>query len=255
VKSPTGAARNLKAILKRAVKSTDLPGPADDDPVAVLVMSFLLWESTTEKAARAYRRLVEETVDFNDLRVSMPQETADLIGERYPLVMDRAQRLRAVLRDIYLREHGVSLDGLRKTTKRDVKQYIETLDGIVPYVASRVLLLSFDTHAVPVDEQLRERLVQESVVEETMTLPDLTAWLGRQIRAGDGVAAHQALQAWVESKAGGRSGRVRSKTAGTHRGSTSGKGKRAGGTSSSTKRSAGRSSAPARKTARRSRSV
>src|SRR5688500_18082658 len=56
------------------------------DPLAALVVSMLLWDSTTDKAIAAYERLMEGSVDFNDLRVCMPQETIELIGPRYPRV-------------------------------------------------------------------------------------------------------------------------------------------------------------------------
>src|SRR5438552_5300201 len=119
-----------------------------------MVFSFLLWESTTDKAMAGYARLFEHLVDFNDLRVSLPHETAEILGPRYPRVLDRCQRLRAALRTIYIREHAVHLNILKDTGKRDARKYIESLEGIVPFVASRVLVLSFETHAIPVDDQL-----------------------------------------------------------------------------------------------------
>ena len=177
----------------------DLPG--GDDPVGVLVMSFLMWESTTEMAVAGYRRILDDVVDFNDLRVTMPHEIVECIGDRYPLALDRTQRLRAALRDIYLREHQVSLSRLITLGKREVKKYIETLDGVVAYVASRVMLLCFETHAVPVDEQLRRCLIDANVADEDTEIHELASWLGRHIKAGDGVQAHYDLQAWVDRSA------------------------------------------------------
>ncbi len=39
---------------------------ARHDPIATLVMSFLLWESTADKAQAAYDRILESVVDFSD---------------------------------------------------------------------------------------------------------------------------------------------------------------------------------------------
>ena len=75
-----------------------------DGPVAVLVMSFLMWQATSVKAAAAFDRLSDATVDFNDLRVTLPHEIVDLIGPRYPMALERAERLRTVLRDVA--KHG-----------------------------------------------------------------------------------------------------------------------------------------------------
>lgn len=207
LKNPASATRKLSALLRKLGDgSRPEAHPSHDEPIATLVMSFLLWESTMDKALAAYERLRDEVVDFNDLRVCMPHETADILGPRYPRVQERCQRLRAVLRSIYLREHAVSLDKHKAAGKREVKKYVDSLEGIVPYVASRVLLLSFDSHAIPVDEQLRLCLAKIEVCEPQIELVDLATWLGSQIKAEDAAAAHYALQAWVERTGGGAGG-------------------------------------------------
>lgn len=204
MKNAALCSKKLKALLKKIgkVDAPDFPSP--EDPIAVLVMSMLMWESSTEKAMAAYARLMEHVVDFNDLRVCMPHETADIIGARYPRVLDRCQRLRAVLRNIYLREHAVTLERLTGSGKRDAKKYIESLEGIVPYATSRVLLLSFETHAFPVDDQLRIQLIEAEASDSSLETPDLSSWLASQIKAEDGIAAHYAVQSWVDDIVDGR---------------------------------------------------
>ena len=115
-------------------------------------------------------------------------------------------RLRAVLRSIYLREHAVSMDKHKSAGKREVKKYVESLEGIVPFVSSRLLLLSFESHGVPVDEQLRSALAKHEICEPQMELVDLGTWLGSQIKAEDAVGAHFALQEWAEKYGSGSSG-------------------------------------------------
>lgn len=214
MKNAAVGAKKLSALLKKIGHKPPLapakaPGVDDEspeaalkhDPISTLVMSFLLWECTADKAQVAYDRILESVVDFNDLRVSMPHETVEMIGPRYPLALNRAQRLRASLRNIYLREHAVSLDKPAATGKRDLKKYIDSLEGMVPYVANRVLLLCFDTHGVPVDEQLRTALIDAEVADASVEVPELSTWLASQIRAGEAVAVHASLQAWNDAKA------------------------------------------------------
>jgi hypothetical protein len=172
------------------------------DPITVIVTSFLLWESTTHAAVTAFNRILKSMVDFNDLRISLPAESAEILGERYPLALDRCQRLRAVLRDIFHREHAVRLEHLRGEGKRDVRRYVESLEGIVPYVSSRVLLLCFDTHMIPVDEQLRARLVEAGAAAESADVAEVGAYLARHVKSGEGARAHFGLQRWVDQLAG-----------------------------------------------------
>ena len=210
MKNATTAARNLKSLLRK-IGNAPTPAPGPEGPLEVLVESFLMWECTTERAATAYERIFGHVVDFNDLRVTMPHELVEVIGERFPLALERSQRLRAALRDIYMREHSMSLDRLRTLGKREVKKYMESLDGVVPYVSSRLLLLCFETHAVPVDDQLRSRLVEADVVTDEVETSELASWLARQIKATKGAQTHRDLQAWVD-KSGSWSGSRSKKT-------------------------------------------
>lgn len=204
MKNAADCSAKFDALLKRASRLDAKPLPDEQNPVAVLVMSFLLWEASANQALRAYKAICQHVVDFNELRVALPTEIVSMIGERYPLAMERAQRLHAVLNDLYRREHVVSFERLIAGGKREAKKYIESLDGITPYVAARVLLISFETHGIPADERLRAALVAEGAADESTDVGELGNWLSRQVKAEDGPAAHRALQTWVDGQSGGR---------------------------------------------------
>jgi len=198
----TAATDNAKAfndLMKKLGSASPEAQPDADNPIAVLIMSMLMWESTTSKALAAFAKLKSAMVDFNELRVCLPQELAEHIGLRYPAALERCQRLRASLNDIFRREHDVKLDHLRSTGKRDVKKYMDSLDGIVPYASARVQLMCFDTHAVPADEQLRKLLVAAGVVEDSLDVAEVGQWLARVVKSGEGLAVHHALQQWVDT--------------------------------------------------------
>lgn len=192
------SAKKLTGLLRRIRKGA-VPDEAESrDPVEVLIRSFLLWDSTTAKASAAYKRLMDHVVDFNDLRVSMPDELVAWIGPRYPNAAERCQRMRAALQHTYKREHAVSLDRLHGLGRREVKQYLRSLDGISPYVADRVTLLCFEAHCIPVDERLRRAMIKAGVCDDAVTVNDLSGWLARQVKAADGTATHYALQTWSD---------------------------------------------------------
>ena len=159
MKNANECAKKLTQLLRKLPAADPPEIPDMDDPVAVLVLSFLMAESTTDRAIAAYAKLRARVVDFNDLRVSMAHETAGYLGARYPMAVERCDRLRSTLRNIYLREHSVKLDHLSAYSKRDVRKYLESLEGMMPYASARVMLLAFDAHAMPVDERLRSQLV------------------------------------------------------------------------------------------------
>ncbi len=195
----TDGSKALNDLLKKLGAPPPAEFPDAANPVSVLVLSMLMWESTTSKALVAYQKLKDAVVDFNELRVCMPQEMIECIGVRYPLALERCTRLRASLNDIFRREHDVTLEQLRSGGKRDVKKYLDTLEGMTPYASARVQLLCFDAHAIPADEQLRQRLVAAGVIESSVDVAETSNWLTRNVKAGEGVAAHHALQNWIDT--------------------------------------------------------
>ena len=216
MKNAADCSKQFSRLLKSLGHVSPPSLPDGDDPIAVMVMSFLMWESTTDKAIAAYERIRGAAVDFNELRVCLSNEVVEFLGPRYPNVIERADRLRAALHDLFLREHKVSFEPLKAQGKRDAKKYIETLDGMVPYVAARLELICFDAHTVPADQQLCDALAAEGAADADTTSIDLISWLSRQVKSGDALATHQALQSWIDRGApsGGKGGR-RSKAAAT----------------------------------------
>ncbi len=206
-----GYPTRLQSLL-RAHASPAPPEPETGTPdlVELLVHSFLVWEATQAQADAALARIRHATVSFNDFRVSLVNEVVDLIGPRYPRVQERAIRVRAAINDLFRREHSVSLERAAGLSKRDAKTYLESLQGIVPFVSARVSLLGLGVHGVPVDEQTLGALVHHGVLHEETTVVEATGWLQRHISAEKAIAAHRALQRAAEAfaaKGAGRAGK------------------------------------------------
>lgn len=179
----------------------ELVSPSHAEPlVEELVFSFLLWESTTPNARAAHERLRSELVDYNELRVCLASELAEIVGPRDPRGDERAQRMRASLSELYRREHAITLAPLMTAGKREARQYLETLEGIPPFVVARTMVIALGGHAVPVDERLRDLLVGEGVLEAGTSVEAATAWLERQVRSADAGPTALLLQAWSDSQ-------------------------------------------------------
>lgn len=196
MKSVVDPAKNLSALLEKLDKPEQ---PVDTlDPLDTLIESFLMWDSTREKAQAAYELIMQSVVDYNDLRISVPGEIAAYMGPNYPQAEVRAQSLKLVLREIYLREHEVTLKSLTDKGKREIKKYLRSLDGMVGYVADRVMLLCYCIHCIPADDFLRRALADINACDSSLELPELASWLTRQIKASQAVNTHFALQKWVD---------------------------------------------------------
>jgi hypothetical protein len=204
VKSGVANATKLKALLKKTGAHEPVPpaGNSDaayDDPVSVLIFSFLLWESTTSQARDAMQKLVDSTVDFNELRVCMPSEIVATIGARYPKNIERAQRLKSTLHSIYLQRHSVSLEHLAELGKRETKAFVEGLKGIPPFVSSRLLQRCYDVHTIPVDDRLVDLLVDHGVLSEPVEADIVGGWISRQVKSKDGSAVEATLRVLIDT--------------------------------------------------------
>ena len=99
---------------------------------------------------------------------------------------------------MYLREHDVQMHSIDGKGKKEQRAYLDSLYGMTPFAAAQVTLLSFGGHAMPVDEKLVMMLEREGALPENLDAAAAESFLLRQIKAGDALEAHLALQAWVD---------------------------------------------------------
>lgn len=219
----------LKSLFKSLRSTYGAPEApaAPEDPIDEFLWAFLVWETSTSKAENALKRIQSTVVDINELRVSLPGEIIAMLGERYPLVEERAVRMRAALDDIFRREHAVSLASLKSLGKREAKQYLDSIDAIPGYVSSRVTLIALGGHAAPLDQRTLDLMMAEEIFEPGTSIEDATAALTRVIKAADSMESFLLLQAWSDDADGGskkskRSGRSTTKKKSTRKKSSAG---------------------------------
>lgn len=196
----TKAEDHAKALATLRRKLRKPPELVEREPVSEFIYTFLIWEGVTaRKAELALHRLTAAAVDFNELRTFEPADLAALIGKTYPAAQERAERLRLSLTEIYRREHEVTLAGAIALPKRDGRRYLETLEGMCPFVASRVTLIVLGGHALPLDQPTADILANAGVVEPELSITKQAASLERMVKADEALDLHLRLQAAVES--------------------------------------------------------
>ena len=198
MKSDSPQAKKFFSLIKKIKSQYDLEAPVKIDPAIQLAISFLSWNATLAKADTAYASLMEELVDINELRVSLESEVMEIIGKSYPQVDERLTRMRESLNEVFKREHATAMSSIASKGKKEQRAYLDTLPGMVPYVASQVALLSFGAHAIPIDDKLNYLLTQEGILDEGTPTTDVESALIRVVKAADAMDTHLALQAWSD---------------------------------------------------------
>ena len=187
-------------VLKKAQSAWSGEEADEIEPIAELVFSFLMWNATAKQADTAFGKIMAQVVDLNELRVSLTNEIIDMIGVRYPDANHRVIRMLQSMMEIFDREHDYKMGSLPARSKREQREYLDTLPGMTPFVAARVSLLSFGAHAMPVDDRLLTLLIKAGVFEPETTPADAESWLIRQVKAGDAMEAYLALQEWADGQ-------------------------------------------------------
>lgn len=192
--------KKLDALIKRLTTDAASAGatpeaPEGADPlVHELIFAFLVWEAGGEHAREALATFQGEFVDYNEVRIGMSDELADLLPKRYPLASERCQRLRAALNTVFRREHKLSLASLAEAPKRESRAYLDSLEGMTPFVAARVTLLGLGAHAFPVDQRLVGVLSGAGACEGDDSPESVASRLERHYRAGQAAPAYLALE-------------------------------------------------------------
>lgn len=198
MKNATEFAKKFKKF-RRLLPSIEVE-TSEHGVIGEVIYSHLLWNAATKQAKAAYKKMIAAAVDLNDLRMNHIYETVDLIGVNYPQSEERAKRLKSVLNAIYKREHGVHVASLEGVGKRDVRDYFDTLNGMTPFVSSRVISICFDVAAIPVDDRTLQVMIANDLFHESSTITEASSWLGRQVKADDVCTVHACLHAWVENQ-------------------------------------------------------
>lgn len=195
--------------IRAAIESLCDPDRTPFAPVAVgvessecrlvrqLVHSFMLWESSLSRADKAMGAISEQLLDVNELRVCLPGELMHIIGVRYPRAEERCLRLRACLNAVFEHEHRTSLSSLEPMGKREARNALESLEGMVPFVAARVVLVELGGHCFPVDSRFASLL--GGLCEPDESHASLSGKLERAFRAGEIPAVYAGLERHIET--------------------------------------------------------
>jgi len=178
-------ADELKSLLKRLAKDnkTPLAPKQPQDPLKALVRAAMSYDMPDTRAEEAMKAIEGEFVDLNELRVATELEVQELLGTKYPVIERRVQMITQALNTIFEREHTLSLERLRSVSKRDARQFLRDLPGIHPFVESYVMLMSFDGHAIPMDDLMLDYLRREEVMDDATPLEDAHRFLEHNLKA------------------------------------------------------------------------
>ena len=161
-----------------AIDKTDLI-----DPTIGLVLACLSAVTTEKKAIAGLNKLRHNFVDFNELRVSRPEELMGLLGGGFPQAKETSYLIINLLKQVFDKLDSMDLNILREWSKREAKSFLNDLEASTTYIVSRVMLLSIDAHTFPIHKQMLDMLRKEEVVDPDADESEVQGFLEHQISA------------------------------------------------------------------------
>ncbi len=188
--------RRLYNSLKR--KYPKIQPVTHDDLVEALIYSIVSENLTARAAQTAMKRLAENFVDFNDLRVSRSEEIIETLGEDTPETKQIASSLTRALAAVFNRYNTLSLEALEKIGKRPAKQALGQMDGTSRFVVNYCVLTALHGHAIPLTSGMLEYLRDNELVHPDADEQEIEGFLTRQIPARNGYEFYRLLRAQSE---------------------------------------------------------
>lgn len=178
--------RFLTPLRKKVRKSDfDRQKESEGEVIEDLVVAVLEENAASVSARSAYRKIMSGMVDFNDLRVTTPHDLARRLDRSISNPAEKAERLSMILNQIFDKKNSLSLDSLRKSSRRDARKFLDLLDGITPFVSATVVQRSLGGHAIPVDDAVLRFLVDNDLAPENTSIEDVQAFLERHVGSAD----------------------------------------------------------------------
>ncbi len=124
-----------------------------EDFIEALVYQ-ILEVGTTEKLSRdALKRIRDEFVDWNDMRVSTVREIEDILGATYYRRREKAEDLKHLLADLYTAYRKMDLSELLNAEGIETLRALPETTLIRRDMVERALLLVLDVKIFPSDEE------------------------------------------------------------------------------------------------------
>ena len=154
-----------------------------DEPVDALIYAIIS-ERMSEKAAHsAMKKFTDYFFDWNDLRVSRPEEIVELLCGDTAVTRDITLSLTKVLGAVFEKYNLVSLKALGKIGKRPARQTLEKMNGLSRFVVSYCMLTSLQGHAIPLTKKMIDYLKSEQLIHPDSDEQQIEGFLARQISA------------------------------------------------------------------------
>jgi hypothetical protein len=169
-----------------------------EDITESLIYAAVLEYMSESVTKAAFKKFGSHFVDFNDMRVSRPEEIVEMLGQDSEDARKVGANIIRILAGIFRKYNNVNLDSLRKDGKRQSRVIIEKFDGISRFCVDYCMLTALQGHAIPLTEAMIKYLRDNELVHPEAQFDDIEGFLTRQISATNAYEFYSLLRRETE---------------------------------------------------------
>ena len=123
-----------------------------DDFIEALIFQILELGVPEAAAKSASKRLHDEYIDWNDMRVASVREIEDVLGAKYYRAREKAEDIKHLLADLYTAFRRMDIHDLLNADGIETLRALPETTNIRKDMVERSLLLALDVKVFPCDE-------------------------------------------------------------------------------------------------------
>jgi hypothetical protein len=183
-----------------------------EDITESLVHGAVLEYMSESVTNAAFKKFGAHFVDYNDMRVSRPEEIVEMLGQDTEDARKVGANVIQILAAIFRKYNNVNLDSLRKVGKRQSRLIIEKFDGVSRFCVDYCMLTALQGHAIPLTKVMTKYLRDNELVHPEAQFDDIEGFLTRQISATNAYEFYSLLRRESEKGPAARAKKTTTRT-------------------------------------------
>lgn len=178
--------QTVNTLLNVLKKQYDPPEPEVRPALEQLIYGVLREGATRAQADKVFKKLTDAFFDWNEIRVSQPQEVQERLGD-LPDAGAKAARLVSLLQEVFETTYSFKLDEIDKKGLKNAAKQLGRMQDASDFAVAWVVQRSLGGHAVPLDAPTLRVLRRLGILEaEDDNLESLRATLEHLIPKAKG---------------------------------------------------------------------
>ncbi len=182
-----GRLKSFRNKLQRNVpiSKTQKKEKLSDEPIEVYVLGLLMERNTLYRAKQILKRISEEMVDYNELRVTPLSELTALFSEYTSEPEASAREIIRSLNALMDKFDTLDLKFLREYSKAELKKEFSDIKEAQPHGLDFLQMVSFDLSVLPLSNPMVELLRKAGALPENIDYSSAKSFLERHIKSSE----------------------------------------------------------------------